>query len=148
MKIILSILLTCFSFNQTRAQIATKHTYLSSNYTEVLIRDEVIIYAKYSPGKKSTEAATIYWQVKNKIGKPIFLEGNYKITGKPISGTFANGQPAGKSKGAGALPLSKVAAYSTGEFQASAEGLNDVDAMIVTLDVIHKGDNIKSGSAN
>jgi hypothetical protein len=148
MKKNLFILLLLVASNQLVAQLATKHTYLSSNYTEVLIRDEVTIYAKAIPGKKSSDAATIYWQIKNKTYKPIFLEGNYTITGKPISGTLSNGQSAGKNKVGGALPLSKVAAFSTGEFQSSAEWINDIDAIVITLDVIHKGDNIKSGNAN
>ena len=148
MKKIILILFVLSTLNQVNAQIAKKHTYLSSNYTEVLNTNEIIIYAKVVQGKKSEDNATIYWQIKNKINKPIALEGGYQITGKPISGKLSNGMPAGKSKGGGPIPASKVNSYSTGEFESSAEWLNDVDAIIVTLDVVHKGDNIKSGTGN
>ena len=138
-----------FAFTHSNAQLATVQKYLTSSYSDIIVRDDVVISAKTAPGKNSSNNATIYWQIKNKINKPVFLDGYFKITGKPISGTLSDRTtPAGKNKSGGALPSSKVDANSTTEFETPAEWINDVDAIVVTLVLIHKGDNIKSGNGN
>jgi hypothetical protein len=149
-KIIL--LAMCISFSglmmKTKAQVAVASTSVTSYYTVVMNRDELTISVKVQPGKNKTDAATIYWKITNKINKPIFLEGNYQVTGNPTSATSSYGKPLGKNKGGGSLPASKVESNSTQEFQSAAEWLNSVNGMTVTLMVIHKGDNVSSGNGN
>lgn len=148
MKKVILILAILSAHLGANAQTARGSVNVGANYNLIVSKDGVMIYVKSIRGKSSDDSAKIMWQVKNNTNKPIFLEGNYQATGKPITGTYMNGEPAGKSRISDSLPGSKVNASSSEEFETYAEEMNEVNSITVNLEKVYKGDNIKSGSGN
>lgn len=122
----------CITFTMSQAQ-SYGPTYIGSNWQFMASRANVFIYARAIPGPDSETGASVYWKIENRNSKPCFIDGNFKVYGSPIKGSY------GKDNDAGVVPMSKIDGSKTREFETPMEQVNVVKTIKMTLNSISFG---------
>ena len=142
-KFLLTIVCICCICAQSFAQTVRGQTSVSYIFTTILTTDDVTISVRVKNGTNNNggHGVTIYWQVRNKINKPVFLEGTYTGFGSPLDGHNIN-------KEGGTLPESKVEPYKTEIFETFAENMLSVTSISAELTHVYKKSAVSSGNGN
>ncbi len=124
----MTIVCVCCICAQSFAQTVKSQSSVSSAFTTILTTDDVTISVRVKNGTNNDggHGITIYWQIKNKIGKPVFLEGTYTGFGSPLNGHNINNE-------GGTLPESKVEPFKTEIYETFAEIMLSVTSISAEL---------------